>query len=62
MSKFGLPCAFLGKSDSYQFSTRENIFHLRKKMFPIFSYSINVTVTTQNDVPSFHMNQTVYIC
>ena len=31
-------------------------------MFPIFSCSINVTVTSQNDVPYFHMNQTVYIC
>ena len=27
-------------------------------MFPIFSCSINVTVTLQSDVPSFHMNQT----
>ena len=26
------------------------------------SYSINGTVTSQNDVPSFHMNQTAYIC
>ena len=31
-------------------------------MFPIFSCSINVTVTSQNDIPYFHMNQTVYIC
>ena len=30
-------------------------------MFPIFSCSINVTVTSQNYVPSFHMNQTAYI-
>ena len=31
-------------------------------MFPIFSCSINVTVTSQNGVPFYHMNQTVYIC
>ena len=30
---------------------------LRKKMFHSFSYSMNVTVTSQNDVPSLHMNQ-----
>ena len=30
-------------------------------MFPFFSFSINVTVTSQNDVPYLHMNQTVYI-
>ena len=31
-------------------------------MLPIFSCIINVTVTSQNDVPYFHMNQTAYIC
>ena len=30
-------------------------------MFPIFSCSINVTVMSQNDIPSFHMNQTAVI-
>ena len=31
-------------------------------MFPIFSCSINVTVTSPNDVPSFYMNHLVYTC
>ena len=36
MSKFGLPCALFGKSDSYRFSTRKNIYRVRKKMFTLF--------------------------
>ena len=31
-------------------------------MFTIFSCSINVTVTSQNGVPSFHLHQRAYIC
>ena len=30
-------------------------------MFTIFSCSINVTVTSQNGVPSFHLHQIVYM-
>ena len=59
MSKFGLPCAFLGKSDSYPFSTRKYI-PFKENDVSNFSCSINVTVTSQNDVPSFHMNHSVY--
>ena len=31
-------------------------------MFTIFSCSINVTVTSQNWVPSFHLHQRAYTC
>ena len=31
-------------------------------MFTIFSCSINVTVTSQNGVPSFHLHQRAYMC
>ena len=31
-------------------------------MFTIFSCSINVTVTSQNGVPSFHLHQRTYLC
>ena len=30
-------------------------------MFTIFSCSINVTVTSQNGVPSFHLHQRAYM-
>ena len=42
-------------------------FHLEKymqckeKMFTIFSCSINVVVTSQNGVPSFHLHQRAYM-
>ena len=49
MSKFGLPCAFLD-------------IPFKEKDVSIFSYSINVTVTSQNDVPSFQMKQSIYTC
>ena len=36
MSKFGLPCAFLGKSDSYRFSTRNYMQCKEKRCLQIF--------------------------
>ena len=39
----------------------EKLCSLRKKMFTIFSCSIDVTVTSQNGVPSFHMSQRAYV-
>ena len=58
MSKFGLPCAFFGKSDSYQFSTREIYAVLGKRCLQFF---LAVLVTSPNGVPSFHFHQRAYM-
>ena len=39
----------------------EKYISFKEKDASNFTCSINVTVTSQIDVPSFHMNQTVYI-
>ena len=52
MSKFGLPCAFFCKSESYRFSTRKIYAESGKRCLQLFC-SVNVTVTSQNGVPSF---------
>ena len=54
VSKLGLPCAFLSKVIHIDFKL-EKYIQIKEKMFPIFSCSINV-------IPSFHLNQTAYIC
>ena len=56
MSKFWLLCALFGKSDSFQFSTRKYM-QCKEKYVYNFSCSINVTVTSQNGVPSFHLHE-----
>ena len=45
-------CAFLGKSVKHTFSCKKCIL-FKKKMFPFFSCSFNVMVTSQSDVPIF---------
>ena len=40
----------------------EKYIPLKEKDVSNVSCSINVTVTSLSDVPSFHMNQTAYIC
>ena len=37
VSKFGLPCAFLGKSDYYRLFFYRNIFYLRKRMSVLYT-------------------------
>ena len=49
LSKFGLPCAFLGKSDFFSLSLG-NIYAFKKKDV---SCRINVMVTSQSNVPFF---------
>ena len=53
MSKFGLPYALLVKVNLIDFHV-EKYLQCKEKDVNIFSCSINVTVTSQNGVPSFH--------
>ena len=45
-----IPCAFLVKVSKILFLVK-NLSYLRKKMFTIFFWRFNVTVTSQSDVP-----------
>ena len=60
MSKFGLPCAFLVKVIRIDFQL-EKYMQCKEKDVYIFSCSINVTVTSQNGVPSFYLHQGAYM-
>ena len=62
MSKFGLPWEFWVKVINVNFQLEKYMQFKENDVFIFFSCSINVTVTSQNDVPYFHINQTVYIC
>ena len=53
-------CFFLVKVILIDFQL-EKYMQCKAKMFTIFSCSINVTVTSQNGVPSFHLHQRAYM-
>ena len=61
MSKFGLPCAFLVKVILIDFQLDKYMQVKKKRCLQFFSCIVNVTVTSQNGVPSFHMNQRAYM-
>ena len=52
MSKFGLPCAFFGKSDSYKFSARDIYAVYRKRCLHFFflQYKRHSDVTKRGTV------------
>ena len=60
MSKFKLPCAFLVNVNPINFQEEKHMPFKETDVFN-FSCSINVTVTSQSDIPSFLIKQCAYI-
>ena len=61
MSKFGLPCAIILANVILIIFNLKIYVVSEKNMLPILSCIINVTMTSQNGVPSFLINQRAYV-